>query len=83
MRVNLALGQVGMSQVGLSQLGLVLYSLLFSFKDASAILVGMCFIQKKKKNVQQKFEGTMFGPIRDPIMCRKTYHWSVNRDYIT
>ena len=62
-------------------LGLVIYSLLFSFKDASAILVGMCFI--KKNNAQQKFEGTMFGPIRDPIMCRKTYPWSVNLDYIT
>ena len=43
----------------------------------------MYVFYQKKKNVQQKFEGTMFGPIRDPIMCRKTYRWSVILDYIT
>ena len=41
-------------------LGLVLHSLLFSIKDASTILVGVCFIEKK---VQQKFGEIMFGPI--------------------
>ena len=51
MRVNSALGQVGLSQVGLDQLGLVLYSLL-SINDASTILDGVLII----KNVQQKFE---------------------------
>ena len=40
-------GQVGLSQVGLGQLVLVLYSLLFSIKDVSTILVGMCFMKNK------------------------------------
>ena len=53
MRFKSALGQVGLSQVSLGQLGLVLYSLLSSIKD------GVSFI----KNVQQNFEGIMFGPI--------------------
>ena len=57
MWVNSALGHVGLSQVGLCHLGLVLYSLLFSIKDASTILVGMFY----SKNVQQKFEGILFG----------------------
>ena len=58
MRVNSALGQLGLGQVGLSHLALVLYSLLFSINDASAILDGICFI----KNVKQKFEKIMFDP---------------------
>ena len=63
MRVKLALGQIGLSQVGPGQLGPVILAwsyiaYYFHFKNASTILF-MCFI----KNVQQKFEGIMFGRI--------------------
>ena len=71
MRVNSASSQVGLSQVGPGQLGPVISYILPTIFPAIFIRTGIpyfhqgyqyevCFIYK---NVQQKFEGIMFGSI--------------------
>ena len=62
MRVNLALGQVGLSQVGPGQRGPVIYQpcpILPTFFIRDASMRCVLYI----KNVQQKFEGIMFSSI--------------------
>ena len=66
MRVKSALGQVGLSQVGPGQLGPVIsvwsYIAYYFHKGCQ---YEVCLIYK---NVQQKFEGIMFGSIYRPIV---------------
>ena len=62
MRVNSALGQVGLSQVGPGQLGPLIDRpgpILSTFFHKGC-QYGVCFIHK---NVKQKFEGIMIGSI--------------------
>ena len=62
MRVNSASSQVGLSRVGPSQLGPVISYNAYYFTRYfhKGYQYEVCFINK---NVQQKFEGTMFGSI--------------------
>ena len=72
MRVNSALGQVG-----LGQLGPVISAwsyIAFYFQLRMAVLFWLVCVSLK--NAQQKFEGIMFGRI-------SVYRWSVNLDYIS
>ena len=62
MRVNLASSQVGLSQVGPGHLGPVISYIAYYFPRYfhKGYQYEVCFIYK---NVQQKFEGIMFGSI--------------------
>ena len=77
MWVNSALGQLGLGQLGLCQLGQVILAWSYiAYYFQLRMPVPFWFVYVLLKNVQQKFEGIMFGRI-------SVYRWSVYLDYIS